>query len=295
MSDVFTQAAEAVVQGQPSEAAPSQAENNNQDSKAEISSEASKSALDQAIFNLDKTDKFSFGGREWTRESLKKLVDQETQFQSMQKDYTQKTQTLAQERKALEEDKKFRENLAWDLMNVQKDPSLVQAFIKTYPQAYHKHVEEFLKTNQQAQGNKQVQGPQVDVQTLSRLERLEKFYNDQEVARQEVEITKTIDDFSAKYPNAAKMKELVIARAYEANQQGSQLSNDDWEKIFKDVDETVSGLVKAEYGELVKKQTEANAKARDVGAGGGTAGRAPVKFKKFDEIQKAVEESLRTS
>jgi hypothetical protein len=37
----------------------------------------------------------------------------------------------------------------------------------------------------------------------------------------------------------------------------------------------VKEMLKANYGNLVKKQTDANAKARDVGSGGGTAGRAP--------------------
>ena len=45
-------------------------------------------------------------------------------------------------------------------------------------------------------------------------------------------------------------------------------------------------FVKAKYGNLVKPQTEANNKSRDVDSGGGTIGRAPKKFSNFGDITK---------
>jgi hypothetical protein len=294
MSDIFSDVASQAVGNDQADAAPSQTENQVQQStQAET-----QSLTDQAIFNLDKTDKFTFGGREWTRDALGKLIDQEKQFQSMQGDYTKKTQALAQERKALEEDKKFRENLAWDLMAVKQDPSKVQEFIKVYPQSYHRYIEDFLKSNSSNQQQTQVQQqPQVDVRLMSKIERLEKFYNEQEIARESAEVEKTMAELSKDYPDAAKFQEMVLSRAYEARLAGSALSREDWEQFYKQVDDQVKATLKQHYGEKVKQQLEANAKGKDVGAGGGTAGRAPnvpPKFKSFDEIQKYAEASLKS-
>lgn len=291
MSDLFTDVANHAVTGQAPEAAASPETNNvnpeSQAPRAEAQSGMPSGDVAMAIAELDKMDKFKLDGQEWTLKDLKAAI-------MRQKDYTQKTQTLSEERKSFQEERKFHENLAWDLQKVRDNPEMAKEFVKIYPQAFHKHVEEFLKANTQnpAQQN-QVQRPQVDIQTLSRLDKLEKFYNDQEVSRQEAEITKTVDELSKKYPDAANFREMVLSRAYEARMGGSNLTNDDWEKIFKDVDGEVSELLKAKYGSLVKKQMEANTRAKDVGAGGGIADRAPVKFKKFDELQKHAEEYLR--
>jgi hypothetical protein len=249
-----------------------------------------------AIAELDKMDKFKLDGQEWTLKDLKAAI-------LRQKDYTQKTQTLAEERKAFLEDKKFSENLAWDLMKVRENPALVQAFIQTYPQRYHSHVEEFLKNTQEKspQPNVQSQGaqPQVDVQLLSRLHRLEETHRTQEIQQNEKIIETTMNELNAKYPDAANFKEMVLGRAFEAHSQGKQadanfqLTKENWEEIYKQVDQEVGSLLKAKYGSLVKKQTEANAKSRDAGAGGGTVGRAPVKFSKFDDLQKHAEQLLK--
>jgi len=238
----------------------------------------------QAIAELDKMDKFKLDGQEWTLKDLKAAI-------LRQKDYTQKTQSLAEERKSFGDEKKFYENLYWDLDSVRKNPGLAQEFVKVYPPAFHQYLEKALKeTNTHSPSQQSVQSqqtqPHVDVQTLSRLERLEKFYNDQEVAKNEQEVERIVDKFAKTYPDAGNFKELVLARAYESRMQGVQLTEEMWESIFKQVDQQVSGLLKAKYGNLVKEQKEANAKARDVGAGGGTPGSAPKKFKNLGEVTK---------
>jgi ribosomal protein S8 len=294
MSDVFTAAAEDFV-NQSTQDSASQAEtpqNNAPDSQAPQASATDatpKGDVAMAIAELDKMDKFKLDGQEWTLKDLKAAI-------MRQKDYTQKTQSLAEERKSFQEERKFHENLAWDLQQVRDNPELAKEFVKIYPQSFHKHVAEFLKASTQVatqQNQNQVQKPQVDIELLSRLDRLEKIHSKQEIAQEEAKIEKTVDELSKKYPDAANFKELVLSRAYEARLSGNELTTDDWEKIFKEVDEQVGTLVKAKYGNLVKQQTEANSKAKDVGAGGGTAGRAPVKFKNFDQLQKHAEEISR--
>lgn len=243
-----------------------------------------------AIAELDKMDKFKLDGQEWTLKDLKAAI-------LRQKDYTTKTQALAQERDSFGKQKEYYEKLAWDLMTLKQNPNLASEFIKVYPQEFHKYAEQVLGSTQEQTNSTQTAqqaGPQVDVQTLSRLDRLEKFYQDQEIKKNEQVIEQTMAKLSEKYPDASNFKELVLARAFEAHNQGVQLTEESWEDIFKQVNSQVGTVLKAKYGDMVKKQTEANSKAKDVASGGGTAGRAPQKFKSFDEVTKlAMEEAQR--
>lgn len=241
----------------------------------------------QAIAELDKMDKFKLDGQEWTLKDLKAAI-------MRQKDYTQKTQSLAETRKTFDDSKKYYENLAWDLRSLEKNPALIHEFIKVYPADFHKYAEEVLKlgnssqvsTQGQAQQQVQQSQPQVDVQLLSRVNNLEKFYHEQEVSKNEKAIEHTLEKFSKQYPDAANFREVVLGRAYEAHMQGVTLNESTWEDIFKQVDQEMSGLLKEKYGNMVQKQKEANAKARDVGAGGGTVTASPKKFKNLGEVTK---------
>jgi hypothetical protein len=299
MSDVFADIANGVEpapNAEPSHGADTQSLNPETQAPQAAAQETSpKGDVAMAIAELDKMDKFKLDGQEWTLKDLKAAI-------MRQKDYTQKTQTLSEERKSFQEERKFHENLAWDLQKVRENPALASEFVSTYPQKFHKYVEQFLNANTQAQGTQpQVQRPQVDIQTMSRLERLEKFYNDQQVTRQQTEIESITKELSDKYPDAAKAMRLVLADAYEAQMElkkdGRDITKDDWERIFKENDQYVKDLLKANYGSLVKQQTEANAKGKDVGAGGGTAGRSPAipKFTSFDQIDKFAQSSLKGS
>lgn len=259
---------------------------------------------DQAVWDLEKADKFTFGGREWTRDTLKALVDQEKKFQSMDKDYTTKTQTLAAERKAFQEKQPFYEALHWDLPKLVQNPSLVQQFIQKYPPEFHKIAADYLKQNQAGvseETQRDQSQPQVDVALLSRIDRLEKDQHQREVKVHEQEIANIRTELNQKYPNVnrAPVQKMILAEAFElfeASRSQSpdfQLSREDWENIYKSVSEEVAAIAKADYGSLVKKQTEANNKAKDVGAGGGTVGSAPVKFKRFADIEKHVEQMVK--
>lgn len=288
MSDVFADMANDASLDKVASASPAETQevtSTEQAPSLEASLPKTESEVAVAIAELDKMDKFKLDGQEWTLKDLKAAI-------MRQKDYTQKTQTLAQERKALEEDKRFRENLAYDLRAMEKNPALAQEFLKVYPESYHKLAEDYLKQNTQSPEAQTtpVQTPQVDFQLLSRLDRMEKIHQAQEIAKNEQVIEQTMTELSSKYPNAADFKELVLARAFESHNKGTQLSKEVWEDIFKQVDSEVEAKLKGKYGTLVKKQTEANAKSSDVGAGGGSAGRAPVKFNKFDDLAKYAED-----
>lgn len=238
----------------------------------------SQAQVAQAIAELDKMDKFKFQGREWTPKDLERAI-------LRQQDYTKKTQELAEERK-------FYENLYADLNFVKSNPQHATDFIKTYPEKFHPYLKAVLNEAQQsqAQGQQQMQAqrPQIDVDLMSRLHKLESTLTEQEVAKNTEHINNTISRLEKKYPDA--VSEMVIARVYEAYNQGVKPDDQIWEDTFKAVDQQMKDLVKARYGELVKKQTQVNAKARDVDPGGGTVGRAP---KKFGSLKEATEAAVR--
>lgn len=297
MSDVFSEAAESLLDQQGGASQQTQTDQSQTQGTQEAQS------LDQAIFDLEKAEKFTFGGREWTRDGLKALIDQEKKFQSMDKDYTTKMQTLSKERKSFEENSNYYKNLHWDLPKLVQNPSLIQEFIQKYPPEFHKIAAEYLKANQPGQSEQQrgVQNqPTVDVDTLSRLERLEKLNTQREIRTHEQEITNIRQELNQKFPNVNRpsTQKMILAEAYELlearreTEPEFQLTKEDWEQIYKQVSDEVAAIAKADYGDLVKKQTEANSKAKGVAPGGGTAAAPPVKFKKFDQIDKHVESLL---
>lgn len=246
--------------------------------------DSSNQDMRDAIAELDKMDKFKFQGQEWTPKDLEKAV-------MRQKDYTQKTQSLAEERKQMESFKnesKFYENLYFDLQKVKSasekgDNSLVNEFLQVYPEKFHSYLKEILGTTSQQPAQKQQSQP-FDFETATRLQKVEKVIYDQEVAKNEAYISSTVDKMSKKYPDA--IPEMAIARVYEAHNAGTKITEREWDKAFQQVDEQIKGVVKARYGDLVKKQQDANQRGRDVDSGGGTIGRAPEKFKSLGDVTK---------
>lgn len=228
------------------------------------------------IYELEKLSKFKYQGQELTPKDLEAMI-------LRQKDYTQKTQALSKERESLQSEQKFYENLYHDLNNVKNNPELANEFIKVYPEKFHTYLKQVLGQNEQTQ-NAQNQKPQFDVDTAARLQKLEAFYYEQEVAKNTQEINATVDKLSQKYSDA--LPELAISRVYEAYNRGEKITPEVWENAFKTADAEMKNLIKTKYGDLVKKQTEANNKSRDVDSGGGTVGRAPQKFKSLADVTK---------
>ena len=232
-----------------------------------------------AIIELEKMEKVKFQGQEWTPKDLEKAI-------MRQKDYTQKTQSVAEERKVFEQERKFYENLVYDLKSVQSNPSLASEFIKVYPEKFHSYLKDILSSNDQSQtgqqGQQQQRAAQPDIETMSRLQKMETLFHEQEVAKNEASINQTIASMKTKYPDA--LEELAIARVYEAHNAGQKVTPELWEKAFKQSDTQIKELVKSRYGDLVKKQTDANKRGRDVESGGATPGRAPEKFKSLKDV-----------
>ena len=234
----------------------------------------------QALAELEKIGKFKYQGKEWTLQDLEKAM-------LRQQDYTKKTQTLSEERKAFEQDRKFYENLHADLAKVRANPKLVSDFVRVYPEKFHQYLDGVAQEEEQADeaSTAQEQRPmtqQIPVELYSRINRIEKHFNELEVAKNRQEIDSTVDELSRKYPDANP--ELALSRAFETYEGGTKLTKEVWEDIFKKCDQDGKHWMKSRYAELVKKQTAANNKGKDVDSGGGTIDRAPKSFKSIDEV-----------
>lgn len=250
-----------------------------------------KTEVAQAIADLEKMDKFKLDGQEWTLKDLKAAI-------MRQKDYTQKTQSLSEARKSFDGERKFYENLHYDLKNVAKNPDLVSQFLRIYPEKFHSYLNEVLGGQEESQSKGQPQqqesrGLQIPVELMSKVERLDKFYQEQEVSKNEAEINRHRETFLKKYNEADEEK--VLARTYEAymiakedaEKAGVPLNfsvQETLEQFFKQSHDQEQAKFVAKQKEFQKKQMEANSKAKGVGAGGGTASQAPKKFSKLSEV-----------
>lgn len=241
---------------------------------------SNQTQTEQVISELEKMGKFKFQGKEWTPKDLEKAI-------LRQQDYTKKTQALSKDKESVEQDRKFYENLYYDLQRVASNPNEWAAkFIQVYPEKFHGYLKQILGQSNQTQNSQQQQTQNqqapLDVETMSRLNKLEKFYNDQETSKNTQEINSQVELLSKKYPDA--IPEMVIGRIYDAINRGVQYDKAMWEQTFEAVDKQMKDLVKSRYGDLVKKQTEANKKAADVSSGGGAVGRAPPKFNSLKDV-----------
>lgn len=237
-----------------------------------------------AVTELEKLEKFRFDGQEYTPKALKEAI-------LRMKDYTQKTQEHSRTVESFKQEQKFYDNLWADLEMVRKDPNLATEFIKLYPEKFHSALKQVLtETNGQGSSSQTAKGPQIDVELHGRLAKLEKFHQEQEIAKNTTEINSLIDKYSKQFPKA--IPKIAIADVFEAYNSGVTPTAETWEQAFKASEEYRKELVKQDYGELQKKQTVANAKARDVDSGGGTPGRAPKKFGSLKEVTEYAAETL---
>lgn len=264
---------------------PNEAENNEVDavSADSANTDGLSQEAKEAIYELNETGKFRYQGKEYTAKDLEDLQKGSLRMQ----DYTKKTQGLAEDRKSFDAERKFYENLHYDLEYVRNNPSSVNQFLQMYPEKFHKYVKDMFYTNT-PQPNYQNEGEskqayQPDVELLSRVNKLEKFYTDQEVAKAKSEISQTMDALSKKYPDA--LTKVCLSDAYETYSKGTKLTPEVWEEIFKTNDAFMKQRDKQKYGDMVKKQVTANNKAKDVESGGGTPGRAPIKVKRIEDVK----------
>jgi hypothetical protein len=238
--------------------------------------------VERAVAELEKMDKFKFQGREWTAKDLEKAI-------LRQQDYTRKTQSLAEERKSFSEQQKFYDNLYYDIEKIRRDPSLINQFLSVYPKQFHKIAHDLLTSNQGVSGQTAIQNQaQVPIELLSTIQTLQKFQNDFQTRENYNEIQNTLTDLKREEPklNNPLIYREVLAQAYESHERGLKITPEVWKDIAKRTVAEFDQHFKTEAREKQKQQLDANKRAKDVASGGGTIGKAPTKFKSFDQITK---------
>lgn len=223
--------------------------------------------------------RFRYGGKEWDPKEL-------TSGHLRQKDYTQKTQQIAEERKALETERKYQTNLRADLETVRKNPQLAEEFRKTYPEGFHGYLDLVLQSSAQpqVQGQAQQQAsqtPAVDPAFLDRVNRLEADLHERNVAAIDAELDAKFKTLTEKYPMADE--EAVLARAQSLLEKGEidlkstngRIPDKVWDGIWKQVHDRFQKLSDQAYSKRIKQQQTTNLKGKDAASGGGIPGQAP--------------------
>ena len=277
---MFEAAREAMEKGEASQpVTDSQAPQTNDQSSSDQNQGASAYAPQEpaqqaqsTVQELEKLEKFMFKGKEYTARELESAM-------MRQQDYTQKTQEIAAERR-------FSDNLRYDLESVAQNPSLAEQFKSIYPEKYHGYLNFVLNNVRQAENQAQPQSSEQSWKNdpeLMRLKQEVKEWKDFQTQEQQKQAEKTIDNIletmATKFKVSKEMRtvaeEMVISRANVAITQNLPLNNDTWEKIYSGVHKELTGIAKSYNQALVSKQQEANRTARDASSGGQTPGQSP--------------------
>lgn len=237
-------------------------------------------ALNEAeLADLDKLEKFKWNGKVMTAKELKAMA-------MMQSDYTKKTQAIA-------EQKKYQENLAFDLENVKNNPSLVDAFKRIYPKEYHRFID-FVVSNatgteakvQPAQGQAaeapkvEAAKPEAEVKPDPRLEELYNHYQETQQQAATEKVNALFDRLNQKFPDADEGKIIAkVQSLIELSQRDNRYSrptDKDIESMFKNEHEKYNSTLKERLSKMIAEQKKANVKGSAPLGGGGTPGQAPV-------------------
>lgn len=250
-------------------------------------------AKSQAIADLMKFDKVLLDGEELSPAELKK----QRMFEA---DYRRKTMEHSEKVKQFEQSSKFATALPKDLDVLLEKPWLASEFYKIYPPEYHAHakrIEQMYRQNPGlwTQGETQSDNSQ-DIEKIieERInQRLKPIEEREELAQQKASLA-AIDAIEAKlskkYEEANKFE--VYAMAEYMAKDGNELSDKDWEKIYKDSHDRNLARIEKRQASRFNKQKETNQTLQDVAPGGAVPGEAPVVAKNFREAKDMLMKSL---
>lgn len=249
----------------------SQGTPNNQGSQRQPQQQQSAHERLEEILDLDGKSKFRFGGKEWTPDALKKSI-------LMHGDYTKKTQELSKERTYIE-------NLAYDLVNVRKNPGLREQFLKTYPEKYHAFLESMdslYSPSKSNDGSEYYMPPEIK----EWMERVDGYITTRETDAYDQALDAKFKTLSSKYPDADE--DVVLARAEAMVAQKIQLTDETWDRLFKASHDRFNERAQAREKTKVEQARTAHGKAKDIGPGGGIAGQAPRRQSMKDATEAAI-------
>lgn len=265
-----------------------------QENSQEQNSASQTANAPSAVTDLEKLGKFTFKGKEYTASELDGAM-------MRQQDYTQKTQSLAQERR-------YADNLRYDLEAVSQNPSMAEQFKQIYPEKYHPYLDMVMSKAQSQNQMQYQQNPQAVQQQAewkkdpdllkmkSEFNEWKSFQNQEQQKQAEKTIDTILETMATKLKVTPAMRgvaeEIVISRANLAINQGVPLTQETWEKIYSSAHEALTGLAKDYNKSLISKQQAAGLTARDTAGGGSTPGQAPKRMSFKEATDAAIKEAI---
>lgn len=254
--------------------------------KTDLGEAAKPELTKQELVDLDKHERFRWQGKEWSQKDFRS-------GHLMREDYTRKTQELAEARK-------YVENFDADLAKVVENPNLFEEFRQVYPAQYHAIAQRILDrmnpTRESAPSgvSQPTQAADVEKVVQSLLEKqLKPLHQWREQVEKEKEdaVTKAtlaevdgwFEKAGRKYPFANETE--VNALAHSAAQQGHKITEGVIERLMRDSHERFEKRADERQKKQVEEQKKANAKARDIGPGGGTPA-APMPKMSMKDVRK---------
>jgi hypothetical protein len=242
------------------------------------------------VIDIDALPKVRWNGKEYTPEELNRMV-------LMQSDYTRKTQKLAEE-------KKFMDNLQYDLDNVRNTPELAEQFKKVYPEKYHAFLNIVLN-------NAAKTGPEVDesedfsgtaAETLKKqinalqkkLDSYDQKFHEEKVEATNAQLDAIFTELGQKYDLADE--DAIVNRAQrllEENRDNPefQMTKGAWERLFRADHEARDKRFSERQKRLIETQAKQGSRAVDGGPGGVAPGRAQKRMT-LDEATEAMIQDL---
>lgn len=233
----------------------------------------------QDIIDLANAKKVRLDGKEYSIDELKRE-------RMLQSDYTRKTQALSQERK-------FYENLHYDLKKVEQDPQkFIAEFKKVYPKQFHKYVSDYetvpesqsTARNQTTEHRGQLRIEDLPPEVKNVLDYIESQQKQTADAAVDAVIQKNLN----KYPHARQKEVLAEWGAMiDAHKNDpstyAKPTEADVERLFEQSHKEIESLFAKLKTQQQTAQINANKSLRGPGSGGATPGVAPVRPKNMRE------------
>lgn len=261
---------------------------NNGQAQAETQGSSAPEGAEQTasqVLDLDGVSNFKFQGRELTPDQLGEI------FQGYQK--------YGETSKYVNEDQTYWANVNVDIDKVLQNPARAEEFKRTYPERFHALLDRALKSTTATQNGSQSQTsqnaiPKEVLERLSKVDSLEQRLHQADVQAASAQIDAILPKLLEKYELADEDKVLARVEAF-LSKPGNKLSPAVWDRFAREDHAQAQKRADKYHEAKLKAQLNKGRDGQDIGAGGATPGQAPVKPKTFEEAQKAMIASMRSS
>lgn len=270
-------------------------------SAATSSGEVTEADKSQELVDLDKLERFRFGGQEASFKDIfgdkrPKTLDELRNSFMMRGDYTRKTQELAESKRADQEARKYADNFDHDLLRVLEDPQKwLPVMRQMYPDRYVKAAEQAVNRMQGSQAGQQpgsipqqkMELPKEFQEALSDVREWKQAVQEQLTQSTLEQLNSVHERMAVKYPFAHGPTADGLVK--DAIERGLKVDKGNLpevlEKAYKSLHDSIQAQVDARQKTKVEEQVKAGKSSRDIGAGGSPLGHTPKKYKKLEDIK----------